>query len=37
VVLGAGPEGAIGKVALAVLKHSPVPVMIVREPVPADN
>lgn len=33
VVMGAGPQGALGTVAQAVLKHSPVPVMIVREPV----
>ena len=33
VVMGAGPAGAVGTVALAVLKHSPVPVTIVRETV----
>lgn len=31
VVMGAGPQGALGSVALAVLKHSPVPVTVVRE------
>ena len=33
VVMGAGPQGALGTVAQAVLKHSPVPVTVVREPV----
>ncbi len=31
IVLGAGPEGALGSVAQSVLKHSPVPVTVVRE------
>jgi len=37
VVMGAGPAGAVGGVALAVLKHSPVPVTVVREPVHAEG
>ena len=37
VVMGAGPQGRLGAVALALLQHSPVPVMVVREPEPADR
>ena len=31
VIMGAGPQGRLGAVALAVLDHSPVPVTVVRE------
>lgn len=37
VVMGAGEQGHIGSVALAVLQHSPVPVTIVREPEPVER